>query len=88
MKEVYKGEMIDLVGVSCDLRSMQYYITAESNLFNYRSHRRVDCVRKVNRASQFKARDSVKMRERCSELGRDPKYIWKDFEGMKEKFLK
>ena len=37
-------------------------ISPRSTRFNYRSHRRVNCIKKVNRASHFKFGDSVRIR--------------------------
>ena len=57
--------MIDLLGGPCAT------ISPRNVRFNYRSHRRVDRVRKANGASQFKVGDSARTRERRSERGTD-----------------
>ena len=43
------------------------FISPWSVRFNYRSHRRTDCVRKANGASQFKVGDSARTRDDQSE---------------------
>ena len=49
---------------------------------SYRSHRREDCIRKANRASQLNNADSARTRERDGEIARQEtgtsglKHIW------------